>query len=235
MRRVWLVTVSAALVIAVGCGRENYEKRMRTTLENLEYARRLKKNLMDPPGEKKFQDLSIFIRAPKEEAMAKTGGLSVGEGQFDLDASFIDAAGSTLHLLARVKMPKKPPTKGAPPPPPAAARGEFVGDVLGVLINNLGSPEGLQAPKFVEERTKKGNTFKRLIFTAGDKEARLYTYKDGNHEVALVFIYDAKLKGPLSSKIDLCLDSFRTGLKATQAYAGANPDEEPESGPPVPL
>ncbi len=235
MRRVWLVTVSAALVIAVGCGRENYEKRMRTTLENLEYARRLKKNLMDPPGEKKFQDLSIFIRAPKEEALAKTGGLSVGEGQFDLDASFIDAAGSTLHLLARVKMPKKPPTKGAPPPPPAAARGEFVGDVLGVLINNLGSPEGLQAPKFVEERTKKGNTFKRLIFTAGDKEARLYTYKDGNHEVALVFIYDAKLKGPLSSKIDLCLDSFRTGLKATQAYAGANPDEEPESGPPVPL
>ena len=235
MRRVWLVMVSAALVIAVGCGRENYQKRMDKTLEDLKYARRLKKELMDPPTEKKFQDLAIYVRAPKDQALAKTGQLPVGEGQFDLDASFNDKIDSTLHLIARVKMPKKPPTKGAPPPPPPAARGEFVGDVLGVLVNVFGAAEGLQAPKFSEESTKKGNRFKRLIFTANEKEVRVYTYKQENHEVALIFVYDPKLKGPLSSKIDLCLDSFQTGAKAARAYAGANPEEEPESGPAGPM
>ena len=235
MRRVWVVIASAALVLGVGCGRKSYEERLGKTLEKLDYDRRLKKNLMEPPTEKKFIDNAIYVRAPKEEGLAKTGQLPVGEGQFDLDASFNDKTESTLHVLARVKKAKKAQTKGAPPvaaPPP---RGEFVGEVLGILSSVFGSPEVLQTPKFSDESRRGGNRFKRLIFTAGDKEVKLYTYKQGNHEVALVFVYDAKIKGPISSKIEYCLDSFATADKAVRLYSGGAADEEADSGPAVPL
>ncbi len=236
MRRVRVVVALLVLAALAGCGRKSYEDRLAHTIEQLKYERRLKKELMDPPDEKKFKDLALFIRAPKDEAPAKVGQLSVGEGQFDLDASFNDKTDSALHLLARVKMPKKPPTKGAPPPPPPAQRGEFVNDVLGVLVNNnLGTAEGLQAPKFGEE-VKRGNRFKRLIFTANDKEVKLYTFKDGNHEVALIFVYSPALKGAIASKIDLCLESFAVGPKASRRYSsGGAPEEEADAAAPVPL
>ena len=207
---------------------------MDKTLEQLEYTRRLNKNLM-PPAEKKFKDLAIYLRTPKDQALAKAGQLPVTEGQFDLDASFNDSkADANLHVLARVKMPKKAAAKGAPPPPPPPQRGEFVGDVLGVLASVFGSPDGLVTPKFSDE-VKKGNRFKRLIFTANDKEVKLYIFKEGNHEVALIFVYDPKLKGPLSSKIDLCLESFATGPKATPALLRRGSDEEPEADSRSPL
>jgi hypothetical protein len=235
MRRVWLVIASAVLVTVIGCGRENYEKRMQTTLLKLEKDRRIKKNLMEPPTEKKFQELTIYVRAPKDMALAKTGQLLVSEGQFDLDGSFNDSkADANLHVLARVKLPKKAAAKGAPPAPPPPQRGSFEADVLGVLANVFGSPEGLQTPKFVEE-SKGGNLFKRLIFNANDKEVKLYIAKQGNHEVALIFVYDPKLKGPLSSKIDLCLESFATGAKAGRLYTGGAAEDEAESGSPGPI
>jgi hypothetical protein len=235
MRRVWVVIATAALVAVVGCGRKSYEERLGKTLEKLEYDRRLKKNLMDPPSEKKFMDLAIYLRAPKEEALAKAGQLPVSEGQFELDASFNDKTDANLHVLARVKMPKKAPAKGAPPVAALPPRGEFVADVLGVLSNLFGSPEGLQTPKFSDE-SKKGNRFRRLIFAAGDKEVKLYTYKQDNHEVALIFVYDPKLKGLLATKIDLCLESFATGAKATRLYSGGAAEEDAEGGaPPGPI
>ncbi|WP_435005286.1 hypothetical protein P12x_003181 [Tundrisphaera lichenicola] len=235
MRGVWVFITLLGLVAVPGCGREGYEKRQAKTLNQLEYTRRLQKNLMEAPNEKKFTDLAIYIRPPKEQALAKTGQLPVGEGQFDLDASFNDKTESVLHVLARVKRPKKPPTKGEAPPPPPAARGEFVADVLGVLTSVFGSPEGLQTPKFSEE-SKKGNRFRRLIFTADNKEVKVYTYKLDNSEVALIFVYDPALRGALSSKIDLCLESFATGAKATRLYNGGDAaEEDAEAGAPVPL
>ena len=187
---------------------------------------------MDPPGDKKFLDLAIYIRPPKEEVLAKTGSLPVTEGQFDLDASFVDKTDSTLHLLARVKMPKKAPAKGAPPPPAPAQRGEFVSDVLGVLASIAG-PEGLPTPKFVDE-SKRGNRFRRLIFSANDKEVKVYTYKEGNHEVALIFVYGAASRNTLASKIDLCLESFATGAKAARLYSnGGQAEEETETSAPL--
>jgi len=229
--------VMALLVTAAvsGCGRQSYEARLTKTLEQLEYARRLNKNLMPPPNEKKFQDLGIYIRTPKDQALAKTAQLPVAEGQFDLEASFNDPkADSVLHVLARVKMPKKAAAKGAPPPPPPPQRGEFVGDVLGVLSSVFGSPEGLQTPKFSDE-VKRGNRFRRLIFNANDKEVKVYTYKEANTEVALIFVYAPSLRGSLSSKIDLCLESFATGAKANRLYTGGAPEEEADGTPPVPL
>ena len=129
-----------------------------------------------------------------------------------------------------MKLPKKAADQGGPAAPAAAPRGEFVADVLGVLSSVFGSPEALQTPKFSEE-SKKGNRFKRLIFTANDKEVKVYTYKQDNHEVALIFVYDPKLKGAISSKIDLCLESFATGPKATRLYSGGAAEEEADTGP----
>jgi hypothetical protein len=131
-------------------------------------------------------------------------------------------------------MPKKAAAKGAPPAPPPPQRGAFDSDVLGVLATVFGSPEGLQTPKLSEE-VKKGNRFKRLIFAANDKEVKLYIYKEGNHEVALIFVYDPKLRNTLASKIDLCLESFATGKKANDLYSGGGADEEAESGPVGPV
>jgi hypothetical protein len=238
MRRVWVLMVMALLVLVFvavpGCGRKSYEERLDKTIEQLKYTRRLNKELMPPPGDKKFQDLGIYFRPPKEQALAKTVQLPVAEGQFDLDASFNDKTDSALHILARVKMPKKAAAKGAPPPPPPPQRGEFVGDVLSVLSGVFGSPDGLQTPKFSDE-VKKGNRFRRLIFTANDKEVKVYTYKEATTEVALIFVYAPSLRNALSSKIDLCLETFATGAKANRLYTGGAPEEEADSGPPVPL
>ena len=236
MRRAWVILLLASTVVASGClGRKSYEERLEKTLAKLEYERRLKKNLMDPPAEKKFQELAIYVRAPKEEALAKTGQLPVGEGQFDLDASFNDKTDSTMHMLARVKLPKKAPAKGAPPVAAPPARGEFVGEVLGVLSNVFGSPEALQAAKPVEEN-KKGNRFKRVMFASPDgKEVKVYTIKEGIHEVALIFVYDPKLKGLMAGKIDLCLESFAIGPKATRLYSNGGADEEADTSAPAPL
>ncbi len=226
MRRVWLMILSASLITAIGCGKKHYEERMTKTLDKMKYDQRLKKNLMDAPTEKKFTDLDIYVRPPKDEVYAKTGQLPVGEGQFDLDASFNEKTDASLHVLARVKRPKKAtPTKGAPPPPPPTARGAFDADVLTVLASVFGSPDALLTPKFVEE-VKKGNRFKRLIFATGDNEVKVYLYKQDIYEVALVFVYNNKLKNPISSKIDLCLESFAAGAKAKLLFQGGNTEED---------
>jgi hypothetical protein len=218
MRRVWVMIAMASLVAGAGCGRKSYEERLGKTLEKLAYDKRIRQNLMEPPkDEKKFTELAIYIRPPKEEALAKTGQLPVSEGQFDLDASFIE-------------------TKGAQPvvaPPP---RAEFVGEVLGVLSNVFGNSDAILTPKFVDEvRNKTGNRFKRLIFSANDKEVKLYTFKQGAHEVALVFVYDPKVKGVMSSKIEYCLDTFAVGELATRLYNGGTAEEAAETGPAGPM
>jgi hypothetical protein len=235
MRRVWLVIALAGLMTAIGCGKENYNKRMAKTLEKMEKDKRIKKNLMEAANDKKFTDLAIYVRPPKDEAYAKAGQLPVGEGQFDLDASFNDKVDASLHVLARVKKPKKTPAKGAPPAAvPATARGAFDADVLSVLSNVFGSPDALLTPKFTQD-VKAGTPFKRLIFPYNDKEVKVYFYKQDAYEVALIFVYGTSLKGPLSSKIELCLEAFATGQKATKLFQGGNVDEESESGPAMPM
>jgi hypothetical protein len=245
MRRFWVLVAFASLMPAIGCaGRASYEKRMEATLNLLRYTRRLNQNLMPAPTEKKFTDLSIYVRPPKEEAPAKAFQLRTLEGQFDLEASFVDKTESALHVLARVKKPKKPAAKGAAPPAaatPAAARGEFTGDVVGVLAEVFGPSETLQVSKFKDE-TKGSiegapkNQFKRLIFAANNKEVAVYVYKQDIYEVALIFVYDVKLRQTISSKVDLCLGSFAVGPRATRLYTGGAPVEEsPEAGAPLPL
>ncbi len=237
MRRVWLVIASASLVATTlfGCGRENYEKRLSNTLTKLEYERRVKKNLMPAANEKKFTDLAIYLQTPKDEAQAKAGQLPVGEGQFDLDASFLDPkADAVLHVLARVKQPKKPPTKGAAPAPALPPRGDFNAEVINTLATQFGASDNLAITKFKEE-TKRGNRFKRLMFNANDKDVEVWSLKQDNHEVALIFVYDPKLKAALSSKVQLTLETFAVGPKATRNFSGGAAEEEADAGAPIPL
>jgi len=237
------LVASAILLPALGCaGRASYEKRMETTLNLLRYTRRLNQNLMPPPSEKKFTDLAIYVRPPKEETPAKAFPFRTPEGLFDLEASFTDKGESTLNVLARVKRPKKAPAKGAAPPPtPTATRGEFTSDVVNVLSEVFGPSDTLQPTKFKDE-TKTSiegapkNQFKRLIFTAGNKEVGVYIFKQDIYDVALIFVYDIKLRQTISSKIDLCLGSFAVGPRANRLYSGAAPVEEnAEAGAPTPL
>ena len=240
MRRVWLVIASAALLttLSYGCGKAHYEERLDKTLERLKYEARVRKLLMPKLEDKRFVDLSIFLRAPKDLALSKTGQLPVNEGQFELDASFTDKD-TSLHVLARVKLPKKAQAKGAPPAPAPTPRGDFSREVLGVLTNVYGSVEKLETPKFVEE-TRRGHgmpavKFRRLIFTVNDKEVDVYTYKQENHEVALIFVYDPKQKNALLPKIELSLENFATGTEATRRYNGGTSENAEAGGPVAPM
>ena len=233
MRRCALLVLSTTMLMAGCFGRDSYEKRMTDRLDKLRYERRIKANLMARPADKKFEDLAIAIQPPKDEELTRTSQLPVAEGQYELDASFVDKAGPVLHLLARVKLPKKAPVKGAPAPPPPTQRGEFTRDVLAVLTGVYPQVEGLMTPKFVDEK-KGNNRFKRLVTTVsdrgGERELKLYTYKEGNHEAALVFVYDPKLRGTLGTKIDLCLETFAAGARATRVFGGGQADDEEAAG-----
>ena len=236
MRRAWVVIAFAGLVAAVGCGKENYEKRMNARLEQLKYERRVEKNLMKAPGDKKFQDFKIFIRPPKEEAQAKTGAAPGGGGPVRARARPSATRIRPCTSWPGSRCPRSRRPRGPRRPRRPRPRGEFVGDVLGVLATQFNSPDALQTPKFSDE-VKKANRFKRLTFTANDKQVRLYTLKEGTHEVALVFVYDPKAKDAkvsMDSAIELALETFATGEKATRLYNGGS-EEEPESGPVVPM
>lgn len=232
-----MVAVAAVVGLVGGCNRDRYVERQERFLADLKYDKDVKDNLMPPTTEKKFVDLAIYLQAPKEEALAKAGMLSVADGQFDLDASFADKSDAFLHVLARVKQAKKAPTKGAAPAPVQAPRGVFNDDVKAVLTNQGFEVSDAKPARDEQKRVGQksaGNQYDRLGFKGAGKEGRLYSFKNGNHEVALIFVYDPKLKNEVSHKIDLCLQKFAVGPVASKRLSGGGGDEA-EAGPAGPL
>jgi hypothetical protein len=73
-----------------------------------------------------------------------------------------------------------------------------------------------------------------MSFTVGDREVRVHTIKEGSHEVALIYIFDPKVKATVGPAIELSLETFAVGPKAKRLYTGGS-EEEPEAGPAVPL
>lgn len=239
MRRVIATLLSASFIIICGCGKGSYDKRIDITLDNLKYQSELNKKLAVAPAatDGKFHDLAIYLRPPKGEAYVKT--FFLGEptpGLFDLTESFTDkATGHSLHTIARVKQPKKTPTKGQPAPTeePVVARGEFGSDVLAFLQQVYGSAEEIQPAKLKSE-SKKGNAFKKLSFvTVGANNAsttvQVFIMKKDAHDVALVFVMPTADLAKQLRTIDLCLESFAVGAKAKTAYSGGELDEAGES------
>jgi hypothetical protein len=152
-------------------------------------------------------------------------------GTFDVANSFFDQKKqASLHLLARVDRPKAPAKKGTPPTE-NAPRGDFTTDVLDLIKTAYGSD--IDAAKLKSETKshgRKSNTYKTLTFEVGPKEVKVFFFgeKASPDKVALIFDYPKTEAGSLSSRINLCLESFGVGEEARRAFAGIVDEESTE-------
>lgn len=249
MKRALACLLSMSLVLAIGCGK-SYKVRLEKTVEHMQYLQRLDQALIPAP-EGKLKETSIYIRPPKALEEAKEFGLpSVQPGQYDLAVSFFglppSPKGETkegaappdpnavvrLHVLARVKKAKKTPKKGEAPPPDTSARGEFISDVKNLLATDFGAGEAVTAQQPKPDQEKK-NAYKRLVFTSpvNNDSIKVYFYKQGEYDVAVVWDIPASFVNPTSGPIALCLESFAVGGKAVNAFArGYSDDSSPAAG-----
>jgi hypothetical protein len=239
MKRLAAIAVGAGLVLAIGCGAQDYEYRLGKTLEQMQYQKRLNDNLNDASTKGKLQQLDIFVRPPKNmTGPTQTFQLAVVEqGKFDVESSFIEPEKQSLHVLARVKRPKTPAKKGAPAaePPP---REPFDTEVIDLVKNVYGAELGSQ--NFKEEK-KANNSFKFAKLDLNAKIVQIYLYgsEKDTYQVALIFEYPTAEQNSVSPKISLCLESFAVGERAKRAFAGGEMEEEGgepgpgESAPPI--
>jgi hypothetical protein len=232
MKRLSAIALVAGLVLAVGCGTQNYEYRLEHTLDQMAYQKKLDDNLNDAPTKGKLEELLIYIRPPKNmTGPTQTFQMTVVEpGRFDVESSFIEQDKQSLHLLARVKRPKTP-SKKAPTPAETTPRGEFNTEVVDLVKNVYGAE--VEALQFKDEKMQKGNnTFKTKMLDLNAKNVQIYLYggKTIPYEVALIFEYPKAEHSALNPKIKLCLESFAVGEKAKRAFAGGETEAEGVEG-----
>lgn len=228
-----LILVSGSMLAALGCS-NRYDYRLNKTLDAMKYTKRLDDNLQEPPKEGPIKELGIYVRAPKPLIEAKEFGLGAGSsGLFDVEKTYFEGSKSFLHVVARVKTPKKATAKGATAEAPAA-RGTFNDDLMNLLKGVYGEQEKMNV--FKDDSHNRVN-YRRAIFTAETKTVEVYTYKLDPYEVALIFQYNPADRAAMASKIALCLESFATGNKGRAKYANNSEDEEAVDvgGPVVPL
>ena len=133
MKRVLAVLAGASFVLAIGCS--DYDIRLEKTLEEKKYEKRLNTNLEAAPTKGKLQGDEIFVRPPLGlEGPTQAFVLTAAETRkFDIENSFIDQKkGTSLHVVARIKKPKAPPStkKAAAPAEHRRRRGKFLDDVV---------------------------------------------------------------------------------------------------------
>jgi hypothetical protein len=243
MQRALAIALGLGLVVVLGC--RDYDFRLQETLGEMKYRKRLNDNLAEPPTNKTALHAdNVYVRPPKSlSVLAQTFGLTVDEGKFDIQNSFIDQAkGASLHMLVRHKKPKAATNKKtAKPAAEAVLRGDFTSDVLEVVKNAYGVDVQAGSLK-AETKVHKGrkNTFRvtRIDLTAKEVQIYLYGNKNDPYEVALIFEGPKDEIKNLGSKINLCLESFAVGPVAQRAYAGATDFEGGDDGEslgPVPL
>jgi hypothetical protein len=235
MGRVLAMLATATVVVVGGCGVKSYEIRLDKTLEDMRYQDRLNKMLIAPQNTGKWQQYSIYLRAPRENVPAKGWLLvPIEPGKFDLEASFTETTKDTtkqfLHVLARVKVPKKaavPAKKGTNPAAatPPVERKDFYTDVLDVLAKSYPTvpPEDFVVSKF-KPATEKNNDFKRHVFAANGMNTEVYFYKKDPYEVVLVYGYP-KTEMTHFNKVKLSLESFAVGELAKRLFSGATGSE----------
>jgi hypothetical protein len=231
MKRLSAVALGAGLVLAVGCGTQNYDFRLERTLDHMAYEKKLNDNLNDAPTKGKLEELQIYVRPPKDmTGPTQTFQMTVVEpGKFDVESSFIEQDKQSLHLLARVKRPKTPSKKA--PTPAETPRGDFSTDVVELVRNAYGTE--VTEAKFKEEKMQKGsNTFRAQALEVGPKNVQIYLYggKTNPYDVALVFEYPKAEHASIYPKIKLCLESFAVGDKARRAFAGGETEIDTEGG-----
>ncbi len=219
MRRLLTAMVSCSLVFTVGCV-ARYQTRMDKTIDELKYERELDKNLDVAPTDGPLKALDIYVRPPKGMQPAKDFLLgAIQPGLFDVERSFYEGQKSFLHVLARKKMPKKAPAKGAPTEQPVA-RGEFNSDVLAVLRAVFGDDENIAIEKFKDD-PHKANKFRRAIFTANTgKKVEVFLSKVDPYDVAMIYVFDPADEKTIDPKIRYSLEAYALGDKAKGKYSG---------------
>src|SRR5262245_1103312 len=178
MKRVLVTLASLALVPLIGCARD-YDARLTSTIDNKKYQKRLDDNLEIPPSKTNLQTSNIYIRPPKGlKGPTKTFGLPVVDpGKFDIEDSFIDQQKQgSLHLLARVDLPK-PANKKAANPAPSAARGDFSADVLDFIKNVYGvDSEMSQLKPESKSHGRRTNSFRTMTLGVSNKQVKVYLF-----------------------------------------------------------
>lgn len=244
MKRARAMLISLGTLLAIGCGMHNYDYRIEQTLERMKYDKRLDANLA-PPAAGKMQELGIYVRPPV--------GLSgptqafqfaaVEPGRFELENSFMDQGGQSLHVLARVEMPKAAAKKGEPPAPEAPPRGDFNEEVVGMIRDATGAD--LQLAQFKAEQkqvksSRESNTFQTATVDREANEMKVFLYgsKSTPYKVALIFEYPKAEKNAIGPKIDLALENFHVGDSARRAFSGGQEEDMgdeggAEEGPPI--
>jgi len=234
MKRALATLASLSLFLVIGCGRD-YDYRLNNTIDNKRYQKRLNDNLETPPSKTNLQTSNIYVRPPKGlKGPTQTFGLAVVEpGKFDIEDSFIDQQKQGgLHLLARVDLPKAPNKKAANPAA-SAPRGDFTADVLDFLKNVYGTDFDTSKLKTeTKSHGGKSNSFKTMTLDLKAKQVKVYLFgeKSSPEKVALIFDYPKEERDSLSSKINLCLESFAVGEEAHRAYSGLVDEELGEEG-----
>jgi hypothetical protein len=241
MKRTLAILASGCFVIVLGCS--NYDFRLEKTLDDMRYRKRLDDNLIQAPTKGALEQHFIYVRPPKGlQGPTQTFALTVVEpGRFDLENSFIDqATKESLHILARVKLPKSPNAKKTPQP--EVARGDFNSEVVELLRSAYATD--LDVSQLKPESKSHGNRvnpFKTRTLDLTAKEVQLYLYdvKNSPYEVALIFEYPKEMRNTISSRIELCLESFAVGELARRSFAGGGVGEGGEEpaeggqGPPI--
>lgn len=244
MKRARAMLISLGTLLAIGCGMKNYDYRIEQTLDRMKYDRRLDENLM-PVAKGRLEELGIFLRPPKNLSPAQTFQFATPEpGRFDLTTTFQDQERQSLHVLARVDLPKAAAKKGEAPQPEAAPRGDFNEEVVELIHDATGAELPLSEFKPEQKPVKYrriSNAFQVKTIDRDAREMQIYLYgaKSSQHKVALIFDYLKSEKNAVSPKIALTLENFLVGDAARQAFTGGLEDggegEEGagEAGPPI--
>jgi hypothetical protein len=243
MKRVFAILASACLLLIVGC--RDYDLRLEKTFEEMKYQQRLERNLETAPTKGLLQQELIYVRPPKGlTGPTKTFSLTVVEpGKFDLENSFIDQAKqASLHILARHKKPKAPPSKKGPAAAEPAARGDFKSEVIELVKVAYGvDPEVIKFTHESKEHNGRENKYDAAKLDLATKEVQIFLYgdKNGPYNVAMIFEYLKTAVNDLSPKVGLCLESFAVGEAARRAFSGVvdleGGEEGADSGQPVPI
>jgi hypothetical protein len=232
MKRVLAQLASVSLfVVVVGCAHQ-YDIRLEKAVEHLRNEKRLNDNLEQPADAKSnLATAHIYVRPPLGFKPTDEFGFTLPEpDKFDLTRTFFSDKGS-LHIVARYAKPKAAPSKkGGKAAEPKVARGDFTADV-GELLKNAYGVDIVSKPK-TEPHSFDGktNSYKMIELHPPGKEVKVYVNgeKTSPEQVALIFEYpEGELKNQ-STKIDLCLGSFRVGETARRLYSGQ--DEETGEG-----
>jgi hypothetical protein len=220
-----LTGTGLTLALAVGCS-GRYEYRLEKTLDQMKYQQRLDQ-FLNPAETGAFQELGIFLRTPMpmQKAQQNVGLPSVDPAQYEIVSTFVDSASrARLHVLSRVKRPKKPPAKKGEAPPVEVPRGEFVADVLALLAQDLGNPEATAA---APKADKKGiNDFRKLVFKdSSGNDTQVYFSKVDIYDTALVWVVPPAAEKGLATGRDLALEVFSVGPRALNKFRGGTDDD----------